>query len=371
MKTPADFIRPSSLHAASLCAGRPTMEAAYVNAYGEPDSSPEASMGTRAHDITAQALEWWRDSPQAPPWPDVIAYARGLAAADHMDTWTTWCIQACIEFARDLIEKHGVAPANVLIEHPLDMAGVGMSKPGTADLVLVVPFERVIITDWKFTFLDQGEATDHDQLQAYGTAGAATFRAHDVLVYLFQPRAEKAHRASGARFDGAALKANTEWTRAVVARCLQPNPTLAASYDACLYCRALTRCAAATEFIMQTHDALELIGKPTDAAAWGQLAAAAKIAEHFADNGKSLVKEHLIAGGTADGWGLQDGRKMQKLTDTAAALHRLDNAGMGSIAREAITLSLSKLPDEAREVVADLVDETRASPSLKPIKVRA
>lgn len=368
MKTAADFIRPSSLHPIASCPGRPAMEAAVVNAYGEPESSAEASMGTKAHAYAATGITAWIAGCD---WDKAIAMACGDATADGMDHWTVWCIRACLEFARDLIAQHGVEAENVLVEHALDMLDLGMDRPGTADLVLVVPFKQVIVVDWKYTYLDQGDASDHDQLQAYANAAAASFKTQTVLVYLYAPRADKAHRATAARFDAAALAANAAWTRAVVARAKAPNPELVPSYDACLYCRALTRCAAAQEFIVNAQEALAMIGQPLDPDAWGDLAAASKIAAKFGEDAKEQVKDHLIKGGCATGWGLGSGRAIRSCSDPATALKRLDAAGMGPLGLEAISLSPAKLPEEALAVIADLVIEKPSAPSLKAVKARA
>lgn len=368
MKTLNEFIRPSSLHAIAACPGRPTMEAAFVNAYGEPESSPEASMGHKSHAYTAEGILNWREGQE---WGEAIAKTCNEATEAGMDHWTVWCIQSCMEFARDLIAKHGIERDDVLVEHSLEMLDQGMEKPGTADLVLVIPFKLVIVIDWKYTFLDQGDASDHDQLQAYGNAAAATFKTSDVLVYLYQPRAEKGKRASAAKFDAATLNANAAWTRAVVARAKSNNPELVPSYDACLYCRALTRCAAAKEFTVHAQEALAFIGSPTDPNAWGELAAAAKLSEKFADDSKELVKTHLIKGGEATGWGLGSGRCIRSCTDPKEALKRLTTAGMGDLAIEAINLSPAKLPSEALQVISDLVVEKPSAPSLKAIKSKA
>lgn len=361
MKTAADFIRPSSLAAIAACPGRPTMEAAVVNAFGEPESSPVASMGSLAHEDVARRILAWK---AGTPWEDV------LREDPAFDKWTSWCIKLCLEFARDLISKHEIEPDNVLVEHPLDMAGVGMDRPGTADLVLVVPFQRVIVCDWKFTFLDQGDASDHDQLQAYGVAGAASFSTSEVLVYLFCPRAPKDKRASAAKFDARSLKANAAWTRAVVAIASKPSPELVPSYNACLHCRALTRCAAAKEYIVQAHDALAMIGQPTDSNGWGDLASAAKIAEKFGDDAKDQVKDHLLKGGNATGWGLGSSRNIRSCTDTPEAMKRLEARGLGALALQSITLKIADLPDEALTIIADLVQEKPSCPSLKQVKTK-
>lgn len=367
MKTAADYIRPSSLHAIAACPGRPTMEAAVVSAFGEHEGSAEASMGTKAHAAVAAGIDRWVEGQSD---AEAASSSEQEAAAAGLDAWTSGCVRACVEFALALIHKNEIERDNVLIEHPLDMGPLGMDRIGTADLVLVVPHKRCIVVDWKFTFLDQGDATDHDQLQSYAVAAATTFRTNIVEVFLFAPREPRLRRATGATFSADALRANAAWTRAVVARANQPNPELAPSYDACLYCRALTRCAAAKEQIMNANEALSLIGSPTEPDDWGALASAAKIAEKFGDDAKEQVKSHLIGGGAATGWGLGSGRNIRSCTSPSDALRRLDAAGMGPLAMEAVSLSVAKLPPEAVEIIADLVQEKPSAPSLKATKAR-
>lgn len=369
MKTADDYIRPSSLHPLSLCAGRAAMEAAVVNAFGDPEESEEAAMGTQAHAAVARGLLLWRDDLMS--WESAIATVSSEAAESGMDSWTVWGIQACIDFARQLIDRHEITRDNVLIEHPLEMLSQGMARPGTADLVLVAPFVRVIVTDWKFTFLDQGEASEHDQLQGYATSAAATFRANEVIVNLFAPRAEKSQRATAAIFDVSAIAKNQAWTRAVVARAKSPNPDLTPGYHQCLYCRALTRCAAAKEYFMNAVEAIYLIGLPTDPVAWGELAAASKVAEKFAEEAKDQVKNYIIKGGEAVGWGLGSGRAIRTCANPREAIRRLSAAGMDSACGDALSLSVAKLPSEAVDVIRDLVHEHTSAPSLKAVKTRA
>lgn len=366
----AKFIRPSNLHAIAACPARPLMEAATVAALGEPPDSPEASMGHRAHGFVAKAIENWKLSQETGEhgacWGDTIALACNEAAADGLDAWTVRCIQFCLETARDLISKYEIEADNVLVEHRLDMADLGMAG-GTADLLLVQPFKRVIGTDWKFTFMDQGDATEHDQLQAYATASAVTFKVPEVIVYLVAPRADKANRITSAKFDADTLRENATWTRAVVTRASAANPELRASYDACLYCRALTTCPAAKGYIMDAQEALAVIGKPSTPDALGELAGAAKLAEKFAEVGKELVKAELIAGNSATGWKLGAGRAIRSVVDIPAALTELEAAGITPSALAeagALTIKVGELPDAAASVIAARITEKLSSPSL-------
>lgn len=371
------YIRPSSLHAIAACPGRPLMEAAATAALGEQPDSPEASMGHKAHAFVALGILLWRDSDEHGgkiQWGEAIAMACDQAAAAGLDPWTVRSIQFCLETARDMIAKHGVEAENVLVEHLLDMTSLGM-RGGTADLVLVVPFKLVIVADWKFTFIDQGDATEHDQLQAYATAAAETFQTPEVIVALVAPRADRANRITKAKFDADALRDNAAWTRAVVARAQGPDPELCPGYGACLYCRALTLCPAAKDYVMQAQEALATLGKPSTPAALGALADAAKLAEKFAESGKELVKAELIAGGTATGWKLGAPRATRAVVDVPAALTELEAAGItpAQLAEAgALTIAVAKLPDAAEAAIAGRITEKLSTPSLTQDKrVRA
>jgi hypothetical protein len=357
------FIRPSNLAAIAACPGRPLMEAAAVEALGEQPESPEASMGHRAHEYVARGIGYWLHVLQ---WGDAIAKACNEAADDGLDAWTVRAIQFCLETARDLITKYDVDPENVLVEHRLDMTAQGMDG-GTADLVLVVPFKLVVVADWKFTFMDQGDASEHDQLQSYAEAAAVTFKTPRAIVALVAPRADRANRITQASFDADTLRANAAWTRAVVARATSANPQLAASFGACVYCRALPLCPKSRKYIMDAQEALAAIGKPTTADDLGALADAAKLAEKFAEVGKEMVKGEMIAGKPATGWKLGAPRATRAVVDVPSALTELEAAGItpADLAEAGcLTIKVGELPDAAEAVIAGRITEKLSQPSL-------
>lgn len=368
------FIRPSNIARLAACPGAAQMSAAFVNLYGQPEESGEASIGTRVHAFAAMGVGLWRDSDEhggVIQWGEAIAMACNAAAKDGMDHWSVWCVQATLEFYRDLIAEHQIDPENVLPEHALDMDAFGFRRKGTSDLVLVVPFELVVIVDLKAGFLDQGDAEDHDQMMVYALAASATFQAKKIITYLWQPRVEKAKRATAAAHDASSLAANADWTRSIIDAARSPTAELRPGYEQCRYCPCLTRCPSAKEWIMNVLESVAALGAPMDPDAWGELAAAAKIAERLGKDAKEQVKEHLLKGGAATGWGLGSGRAIRSCTSPAEALRRLDAAGMGDLAREALGLSVASLPTEAVAVIADLVQEKPSAPSLKAIKSKA
>lgn len=366
----AKFIRPSSLHAIAACPARPLMEAAAERILGKQEDSAEASMGTKAHAFVADAINSWKlaqDTGEVgASWGDTIALACNEAADAGLDYWTVRGIQFCLETARDLIAKHEIEPDNVLVEHWLAMAGLGM-KGGTTDLVLVVPFKLVIVADWKFTFMDQGDATDHDQGQAYATAAAVTFAVPEVRFALVAPRADKANRITIAKFDADTLRDNDAWTRAVVNRATGPNPELAAAFGQCVYCRALPLCPAARKYAMDAQEALAVLGVPSTPDDLGALADAAKTAEKFAEEGKELVKGRMIAGQAATGWKLGAGKTTKAVDDIPAAIAELEAAGITAAhlaEAGALSIKVGELPDHAGQVIANRIQRNASRPSL-------
>ncbi len=326
-------------------------------------NASEAMVGTEVHAWNSQAIQYWLGGME---WGDAISKACNEAQAAGLDSWSVRCVQLCCEFARDLIASHGIERENVLTEHALDMTEIfGFTKSGTADLVLVVPFRKVIVVDWKAGFLDQGDADDHDQLSIYGIAAAATFKAEEVLVYLYQPRTEKKHRASAATFSGHALAANRAWIAAVVRRARADHPELSPSFDACKFCKALTRCAAAKEWIMHATEAAALIGNPNDPDAWGELCAVAKTAEKFAESSIEEAKAYAKAGGAITEWALKDSGTMTKI-DAPKAIALAREAG--AIDQLLEFASFKAGAAEAVPAIAGAVSQMAKSPSLKQVK---
>lgn len=369
-----EFIRPSNLKPISLCNARPLMEAAIVNLFGEPADSPEANVGKILHKGTQDIIEHWKlcqeTGERGAEWGDAIALGVNAVGEQYPDlsSYDLWCLEFAGRYARDLIVKHDVHPDNVLTEQKLDMLDVGIGRGGTADLVLVIPHKRAIVADWKFGHLESDSADENDQTATYGGAAAATFKVREIEVHLVQPRAEKYARASAAVFDAKALDAQNAWTRAVVALASGPNPQLAASYDACKHCRALTRCAEAKEKIVQAQQALELIGKPDDPDAWGELAGMAKLAAKFGETGVDEVKEHLTNGGEATGWKLQPSGSIKNCLNPRAVFERLEEKGHKEQVLGCIKIDVGKLSPAMADLVGEFIELKPKAPSLKPSK---
>ncbi len=367
MVTADSFIRPSSLERLALCPGSAILEAAVVNAFGQPGESDEASAGTAIHNAAAEAIVDWREGVD---WGRAIADSCNKAQAAGMDRWSVRCIQLCAEFARDLIEKHKIERDHVLVEHRLDMAAFGFARGGTADLILVIPFRCVFVVDWKAGNLDQGDADEHDQATAYACAAAATFKCSEVMVYLYQPRMERDRRATAAKFDARALRSNSEWTAGITAAARDPRSELCASYSACKYCKALSRCAVAKEMIVNAQEALQYIGNPTDPDAWGEALSAAKLGESLhkavigSGDAPGIARIHLNAGGKATGFALQSGGAMTKIDAPKAIAIAKENGFLDEL------LEFASIKAEASKVleISDATSSIQKAASIKAVK---
>lgn len=318
-------IRPSKLEALSGCPGMALMEAAVIELYGEPEESEEATLGTNLHEYARRSVEAWKSGVE---WGKAIADACNQAAADGVDGWSVTCLQRALEYVRDLIAKHDIQPENVLTEHRLDMAAVGLPRGGTSDLILIVPFKLVIVVDYKMGFVDQGDADEHDQTSAYACAAALEFQCKRVLVYINQPRAERERRFQGAVYDAEALRNAAAWIAAVLRRARGDNPAITPCYTSCVYCAALRHCPAAERFIVDTLEAIALIGNPLDANGWGEAVAAAKLAEKRGEQVKVDAKRQLQQGQAVTGFKLGTPRAMVNVPDPAKALRELEAIGV-------------------------------------------
>lgn len=364
------YIRPSFLPVLAACPAAAQLTFYVVERFGEPPTEEAADLGSDIHAAVMLIL-----LPLAKVLPaDGSACAIGFddhALAERfpgLSGWDRACVRRCVEFAVALVNKtrndYPGEPVEVMLEQHLDGSVLGIERGGTADLIIVVPFRIVRVVDWKAGFLDQGEAADHDSLAAYGVMAAATFKTQRIDVFLFQPRAEMASRASGARFAASELKASEVWTRDVVAAATEDNPEAIAGLH-CTKCRALHRCPAAREYLMRAIDAFSLIADPKDPRAWGDIIAAAKVATKFGKDVQDLAKGHLVAGGTADGWKLQPSGKQREI-DAKLAVKLAQDAGVLHLLLEFASFKASAA--DAVEAIGPAVSEKQKAPSLAAIK---
>jgi len=360
-------IRPSALERLSLCPGSAHMEAAVRETVS--DDSTEATLGSLMHAAVAECIE--RGVKQGVPFSDL--FSSDMQLRYPLDAWSWTCVERCVDFAVALVSKYEITPDNILVEHKLDGADLGLPNGGTADLILVKPFEFVLIVDWKGGFIVQDDADSHDQLMAYAIMAGRTFNVKSVHVYLYQPRAEESARATAALFNAAALKSNEAWVRQVAADAQDPDADLRPSFNACKFCKALGVCPAAKEMVMRASEALANGFVPETPEAWGDLAMMAKLAGRFSDKAESLVKERLKAGEPVAGWEIGPGSVEKVIEDASACYSRMVQLGDTYAAGfwKAIKISrpeLDKQCGSARAAYEDLLVTRERSGSLRQMK---
>lgn len=360
------YLRPSFLPVLAACPAAAQVTFCVVERFGEAEPDAVMDLGSDLHACVMLALLPLLEDITATPVTDAA-----LERFPELSGWDRACAHLAVAFAIALVRKavreNPDAAVEILLEQHLDGSVLGINRGGTADLIIVVPFVKVIVVDWKMGFLDQGEAADHDSLGAYAVLAAATFKTSEIEVYLYQPRAEKPQRASGATFDAAALKAQETWTRAVIEAATDPNPELAAGSQ-CAKCRALTRCPEAKEYLMKAADAYAVIGEPSNPRAWGELVTAAKVATKFGDEAQDAAKGYAIAGGAIDGWKLRSSGMTRKI-DAPMAVRLAQDAGVTHLLLEHVSIKASAA--DALECLAPAVSEVAKSPALVAVKASA
>lgn len=355
--------RPSNIGRIAACNGQPFMAAACIAEDGQPKSAPEADLGNDVHHSVEAGANYALTITNG-DWTAAANMMCDKATARGMDSWSVHCIRLTLEFYASLVAKYHIHPDNILAEHKLDMQSTGFNRKGTADLVLVIPFELVVIVDLKAGFVDQGEAEDHDQMAVYAAAAAETFKAKKVIVWLWQPREKPANRASAAEFDADTLRATTAWSRDVLERSRNPKAELKAGFNQCSTCPALRRCPVARKWIMDVQEALAVLGTPTTPEAWGEAIGGAKLAEKWGETWKEAGKAHLMNGGQADGFKLGSGRTIESVANVPDAITKLRDAGMEAEALEAASISAGNLPPAARAVIESHITTKISAPSL-------
>jgi len=366
-------IRPSNLFRLTLCNGCALMSAAAVAIDGEEESAPEAALGNLVHDQARIAVEKWKAASDVWPasWDQIIEDARDRSASAGLDSWSIYCVTYALGVYRYMIEKYEIEPENVMVEQRLPMQFMGLTRDGSADLVLLIPHVLAIILDIKAGFVDQGDADEHDQIAEYGSAAAEAYQVPRVIVGLVQPRAESAHRLDLAEFDADALRATAEWSRSVVAKARKPSAELTPGFTQCATCPALRRCEAAKEYIVQAIEGICEMREDMTAEEWGHAIGAAKLAEKWAEKVKDAGKDHLKAGGQAVGFKLGTPRAMRFCINVPLAVQKIREAGMEHDLFPALSISIGRLPPATQALIADNIGEKLSEPPLTADKRKA
>lgn len=358
-------VRPSKLKMIARCNGSAALEE-WLREQGIVTAEDEevAKLGTLMHELTAAMVKSFiligHDYR-----PDFQALREGwLKEHDELNGYDVWMVFSSFLWLRSLIDQEGVELENILVEHHMDGADLGMSEGGTADIVLVIPFKKVIVIDWKFGFIEQDVAEINDQLAGYGVMASRTFTVDEVDVYIFQPRQEEAE--SSARYDAQLLKDAEAWVREQCDLAQQPDAALNYDYGACFYCEALGRCPESRSKIMDILEAFEKIGAETDADLY-EIYRAAKLYNKAAENLKKEIKPKLEKDPHCiPGLSLTEGRKVNEVLDPESLHSSMEAASLNfwDCATVGITKLKKVLPNKS-EMLNYIVETGRQAPSIK------
>ena len=180
---------------------------------------------------------------------------------------------------------------------------------GTVDVLIDTRDGFAVIVDWKFGRAEVSYINSILQLTGYAVL---TFQAHEhistIESYIYQPRTGTIKKGGIHRDDLAKYK---ETITETISACLAKDPPLAASWDACAYCRAISICPEAKDKAFGQDQAV--IERPLfnieemDADTLGQTLDDTKVAEKV-----------MIDGQEATGWAIGERSGMKAIGDPVA-----------------------------------------------------
>jgi len=191
---------------------------------------------------------------------------------------------------------------------------------GTVDVLIDTRDGYAVIVDWKFGRAEVSDVSSMLQLTGYAVLA---FQKHEhieaIEAYIYQPRTgtiQKAH------FDRDDLAVYQKEIKDTISACLLKEPVLAASWDACCYCSAISICPEAYDKTFCGEEAVierQLFSvEEMDADTLGQTLDDTKVAEKFVKEVKAKCKEVMIDGQEATGWSIGERSGMKAISDPVA-----------------------------------------------------
>lgn len=360
----------------ALCPGARRLCAYVVERWGNRSGSDAADTGTRCHDVMRATVQHMtRQSPASGPWcPMLIATQFAEKYVDRMHAtlagYDRWSIAQAIIAVYDLIDIYHAQPCLVFTEiHLSGQHEIGLDpQHGQADLVILDPFRRLVIVDYKFGWLYQDEAEDNDQMACYAVLGRKTYTVDEAHVAVIQPR-QRDCRVSRARFDRTSLENTARWIADVSRRCKDPRAQLCASYMACIYCEAAPWCAACGEWMIEAQDMIYQLETADEPDLVAGVIERAKIAAKIGKDGTEIARELIAHGCEVPGWGLGKPSVTREITDFSAARGIAEDNGLASTFAGACTVSAAKLrevlgPDAFTALFGKVTKENTNKPSV-------
>jgi hypothetical protein len=267
---------PSALQRRALC------PASYRAEKDLPEiESEQAGEGSKLHDLVAAYICGKERQP--------LLDAAGESAES---------VNACFGFI-DLLKSQNPT-ANFLPEKYLQITDEIF---GTADLVVVEPFQHAVVVDWKFGFNDPEPADENLQLGAYalGVHIECECETIDVAVIMAAKGKVSQHQYTADDWPKIAKRINE-----IVAHCKSPFAPFLPTTDGCRYCRAASHCPALLEIANMLPISQEPGQLPPSEI--GRLLLLAKKLDPWMKCLEQKAYQIALAGGTVPGFKLVDGR---------------------------------------------------------------
>ena len=300
---------PSSLGRRRLCPGSFLMEQKVKN----PEASEYAIEGTMLHELIASRIEG-------------RSWDRSKLNADQLNTLENAYEWFKSEILNPLTDSVGPQVWKwVQTEKNLgywdqsdDLLKSVIS--GTVDVLIDTRDGYAVIVDWKFGRAEVSDVSSTMQLAGYAVLA---FEAHEhieaIEAYIYQPRTGTIQKA---RFDRDDLAVYQEAIKETISACLLKDPPLAASWDACAYCSAISICPEAHDKAFDGEEAVierQLFNiEEMDADRLGQTLDDTKVAEKFLKEVKAKCKEVMLDGQEATGWAIGERSGMKAIGDPVA-----------------------------------------------------
>jgi len=213
------LLGPSTLQRRFLCPGSYELEKLC-----DPESSDSADRGSALHKEVASALR------------DGIHHEK-----DGKNLISNPLVSRCINIAHISLMSMDVPDEFIEIHMNLKKVHPLIEK-GTIDFLLVEPFNKALITDWKFTVFEPTPAKDNLQLASYAVGVAKEYGLSEVQVMLYLPELDK---YSEYTYDLNGLVRANNRIQEIVEGCQSVWAPLNPSQNACRFCRAWSSCPAA------------------------------------------------------------------------------------------------------------------------------
>jgi hypothetical protein len=233
---------------------RPTLSEKELVEFDKPNVA--ASEGSAAHHVAAQCLDKGQDSWEM-AGTDVLSDGIWFDVDDEMVTG----VQVYLDEVRKRFEQHAESGAKLYVES--SMASVLHDDAyGTADAIIYVPGERVIVIDFKYGSGVVVEPTS-DQLKYYGYLACEAFDITDdklvVELVISQPRIP--HPKGLNRLFVTNFSELQSWflndCLNAMAETKSDNPVLRPGQHQCQFCKVTEYCPALREDVLRFDATME------------------------------------------------------------------------------------------------------------------